>query len=149
MSEKLFIGRKDKADFPEFGLENIDVKTDTGAYSSSIHCHHIVEKEIDGRKVIQFELLDPSHEEYNEKRFTTANYKIKTIKNSFGITEDRYIIETQIILFGKIYPIELSLSERGEMKYPVLLGRKLLNKKFNVNTDKTNLSYKQKIKSSP
>jgi len=144
---KLLIGRKDFADFPEFGLENIAVKTDTGAYSSSIHCHHIEEIEKDGEKAIQFRLLDPNHEEYNEKLFCTKKYTIKTIKNSFGGTEDRYIIATNIILFGNLYPIKLSLSERGEMKYPVLLGRELLNKNFNVDTDRTNLSFKKKQKS--
>ncbi|MGB5394558.1 MAG: RimK/LysX family protein [Lutimonas sp.] len=144
---KLFIGRKDFADFPEFGLENIAVKTDTGAYSSSIHCHHIEEIVKDGEKAIQFRLLDPNHEEYNEKLFCTRKYAIKTIKNSFGGTEDRYIITTNIILFGNFYPIKLSLSERGEMKYPVLLGRELLNKNFNVDTDRTNLSFKKKQKS--
>lgn len=133
-------------DFPEFGLENIAVKTDTGAYSSSIHCHLIEETIIDFKKVIQFRLLDPSHTDYNEKSFYTENYSIKTIKNSFGTAEDRYVIETTIVLFGNEYPIKLSLSERGDMKYPVLLGRELLSKRFNVDTDRTNLSYKQKIK---
>jgi hypothetical protein len=146
MITKIFIGREDMVDFPEFGLENIAVKTDTGAYSSSIHCHLIEETIIDFKKVIQFRLLDPSHSYYNEKSFYTEHYSIKTIKNSFGTAEDRYVIETTIILFGNEYPIKLSLSERGDMKYPVLLGRELLSKRFNVDTDRTNLSYKQKIK---
>ena len=146
MGPKLFIGREDMVDFPEFGLENIAVKTDTGAYSSSIHCHLIEEVIIDFKKVIQFRLLDPSHTDYNEKPFFTEHYSIKTIKNSFGAAEDRYVIETVVILFGIEYPIKLSLSERGDMKYPVLLGRELLSKRFNVNTDRTNLSYKQKMK---
>lgn len=146
MITKIFIGREDMVDFPEFGLENIAVKTDTGAYSSSIHCHLIEETIIDFKKVIQFRLLDPSHTDYNEKSFYTENYSIKTIKNSFGTAEDRYVIETTIVLFGNEYPIKLSLSERGDMKYPVLLGRELLSKRFNVDTDRTNLSYKQKIK---
>jgi len=146
MITKIFIGREDMVDFPEFGLENIAVKTDTGAYSSSIHCHLIEETIIDFKKVIQFRLLDPSHTDYNEKSFYSENYSIKTIKNSFGTAEDRYVIETTIVLFGNEYPIKLSLSERGDMKYPVLLGRELLSKRFNVDTDRTNLSYKQKIK---
>jgi len=146
MITKIFIGREDMVDFPEFGLENIAVKTDKGSYSSSIHCHLIEETIIDFKKVIQFKLLDPSHSDYNEKSFYTEHYSIKTIKNSFGAAEDRYVIETIIILFGNEYPIKLSLSERGDMKYPVLLGRELLSKRFNVDTDRTNLSFKQKIK---
>ena len=141
MKNKILIGRKDVADFPELELENIDVKIDTGAFTSSIHCYHIEELEQNGEKVIQFQLLDPSHEQYNDKVFVFKNFKLKSIKSSTGHAESRYIIKTNITLFGKFYPIELSLSERGEMKYPVLLGRKLLRKNFIVDVSKKNLSY--------
>lgn len=144
MEKKITIGRKDKIDFPELGLEDIDVKVDTGAYTSSIHCHHIEEKEHEGDTFIEFQLLDPSHEQYNNKKFRVKNYVEKEIKNSFGISEKRFIIKTNTRLFGNTYSIELSLSERGEMKFPVLLGRKLLNGNFIVDTAKYNLSFKQK-----
>ena len=39
--EKVIIGRIDRADFPKLGLSDIDIKIDTGAYTSSIHCNHI------------------------------------------------------------------------------------------------------------
>lgn len=38
----IIIGRIDKADFPELNLQNINLKVDTGAYTSTIHCHDIV-----------------------------------------------------------------------------------------------------------
>lgn len=142
MLTRIVIGRKDKADFPELNLNDIDVKVDTGAYTSAIHCHHIEERLKDGKKIIRFELLDPSHEQYDNKEFTTGNYTVKRIKNSFGNSEKRFIIKTIIVLFKRKYPIELSLSERGDMKFPVLLGRKLLNRKFIVDSSKADLSFK-------
>lgn len=141
MKEKIIIGRKDIANFPELGLENIAVKIDTGAYTSSIHCHQIEEIEHEGQPAIRFQLLDPSHEMYNEKVFVFHNFKLKTIKSSIGQSELRYIIKTKISMFGKRFPIELSLSERGDMRYPVLLGRKLLRKRFLVDPAEQNLSY--------
>ncbi|MGB0424358.1 MAG: RimK/LysX family protein, partial [Flavobacteriales bacterium] len=48
------IGRNDKADFPEIDLMNISIKIDTGAYTSSMHCHDIKEIEDDGVKFIEF-----------------------------------------------------------------------------------------------
>lgn len=144
MKSKLIIGRKDKADFPELKIKNIDIKIDTGAYTSSIHCHHIEERVVDNKKVIKFELLDPSYSQYKKKEFITESYSEKRIKNSFGNTEKRFIIKTSIKLFDTDFPIELSLSERGEMKYPVLIGRKLLVGKFIVDPSKYNLSYKMK-----
>lgn len=140
MKEKKIIGRKDFADFPELGIQNIAIKIDTGAYTSSIHCHDIKELEINGIKHIQFQLLDPSHDLYNNKHYTTSNYTLKNIKSSTGHSEKRFIIKTIIQLFNNKYPIQLSLSERGEMKYPVLIGRKLLSGKFIVDPSKYDLS---------
>ncbi len=138
------IGRIDKADFPELELQDIDVKIDTGAYTSSIHSHEIKEVEIDGVKHIEFKLLDPSHPSYKDKILKTKNYKLKRIKSSFGNIEQRFIVKTIIVVFGKEYPIELSLSERSVMKFPILLGRKFLNKKFITNTSLKNISYNLK-----
>lgn len=141
---KIVIGRSDKVDFPELMLKNLSVKTDTGAYTSSIHCHDIQEV-VDGEDTcIEFYLLDPSHPKYVDKKFKTKDYERKVIKSSFGESEERYIIATTVVMFGQEYPIELSLSERSNMKYPVLLGRKFLNKIFVVDTSMKNLSFKQK-----
>lgn len=146
MKERLTLGRKDKADFPELGLENIDIKMDTGAYTSAIHCHQIMIKEVDGKEVLCFTLLDPSHAQYNHKEYTTEKYREKLIKSSFGSSEKRFIIETDIELFGAKFPIELSLSERGEMKFPILIGRKFLMGAFVVDPAKHDLSFKAKQK---
>lgn len=141
---KKTIGRKDKADFPKLGLQNIDVKIDTGAYGSAIHCHQIEEVIHKGEKAIKFKLLDPSHPKYNEKEFIVTDYSSKEVKNSFGQTEKRYVFSTIIRLFGENIAEEFSLTERGEMKYPVLLGRKLLIGRFIVDSEKYNVSYKEK-----
>lgn len=144
--EKRLIGRADKADFPQLMLNNIDVKIDTGAYSGSIHSEHIEEIRVDGKRKIRFRLLDKSHPEYNQRIFEYSNYRQKRVKNSFGVSEKRYVIETLIVLFGEAFLTEFTLSERGEMKYPVLIGRKLLNRNFIVDTAKSNLSFKQKTR---
>ncbi|MDA3879958.1 MAG: RimK/LysX family protein [Prolixibacteraceae bacterium] len=140
MNSKKIIGRKEIAHFPEFGLKNIDVKIDTGAYTSSIHCHQIEEEVFEGKKVLCFKLLDPKHKQYNNKIITSKNYRQKVIRSSTGHASKRYIIKTVIELFGQQYPIDLSLSERDSMKYPVLIGRKLLSGKFIVDTAKINLT---------
>jgi len=138
------IGRIDKADFSELHLEDIDIKVDTGAYTSSIHSHDIKKVVLDGETNIEFKLLDPSYPKYNDIVFKSKNFKEKEIKSSFGTIENRYIINTTIVIFDSEYNIELSLSERSDMKYPVLLGRKFLNKKFIVNTSLKNISFKLK-----
>lgn len=141
---KTTIGRVDKADFPELHLVDIDLKIDSGAYTSSIHCSDINEVEVDGTNFIKFTLLDPEHEFYNNKEFSTKNYASKMVKSSNGISEKRFLIETEIVIFNESFPIHLTLSERKDMTFPILLGRKFLNKKFVIDTAKKDLSFKLK-----
>jgi len=143
---KTIIGRIDKADFPELDLTDIDIKIDSGAYTSSIHCANIEEITIDGVQYIKFVLLDPDHPLYNNKVFSSKNYTTKTVKSSNGLSQERFAVQTEITLFNKTFSINLTLSERTDMKFPILLGRKFLNKKFIIDSSKTNLSYKLKIK---
>lgn len=140
---KRTLGRTDVADFPSLGLAGIAVKVDTGAYTSSIHCHHIRahRRETDGREVLTFKLLDPTHADYDGRAFTFETFRTKRVRSSNGTAERRFMIKSDIRLFGRTYPLELTLTERQEMRYPVLLGRRLLAKRFLVDVDATDLSY--------
>ncbi|SDX04830.1 ATP-dependent zinc protease family protein [Aequorivita viscosa] len=137
---KISIGRIDKADFPQLNLFDIEVKIDTGAYTSSIHCKNV--KVEDGYLKCNF--LDEEHPSYHEKEIIFDEYDVKVVKSSNGQSEPRYRIKTKIILFGKTQDIYLTLSDREEMRFPVLLGRNFLSKKYIVDITKTNLSFKLK-----
>lgn len=132
--EKLTIGRREQVDFPELGLFGIIAKVDTGAYTSALHCHDIREK----HGVLHFKLLDPSHPEYNEQDQKFNEYSQKEIKNSFGKIENRYIIKTFIKIGVKQIKATISLSDREKMRYPVLIGRKLLKNRFIVDVSLLN-----------
>ena len=136
------IGRIDKADFTLLHLHDIEVKIDTGAYTSSIHCKNVTIED----NYLKCVFLDPEHPSYHEKEFKFDKYDVRVVKSSNGKSQARYRILTEIELFGKRYPIFLTLSDREEMKYPVLLGRKFLTKRFVVDITKTNLSHKLKLK---
>jgi hypothetical protein len=143
-SIKSIIGRSDYIDLPDMDLFQLKAKVDTGAYTSAIHYHHaeVVKKE--GKELLHFTLLDPSHPEYNDKSFYFADFETREIKNSFGQSEERFIINAKVEIFGKRYLTEFSLSNRGNLKFPILLGRKLLRKNFIVDVSKKNMSFKQK-----
>lgn len=131
---KLVIGRREKVSFPDLGIINIDAKVDTGAYTSALHCHDIEVKQ----NVLHFKLLDPSHPQFNkQQRFEI--FTEKNIKNSFGDLERRYIIKTRIKIGNKIVKTSISLTDRANMRCPVLIGRKLLRKKFIVDVNETYL----------
>ena len=136
------IGRIELVDLPEWGIEGIEAKIDTGAYSSSLHCHHIEEFDRSGKAFVRFNLLDPEHPAYNEQLFELPIFDKRDVKSSNGVSETRFFVQTGISFFGEIYRIEFSLTDRSEMKYPLLIGRKFLKNKFVVDVSKKNLSQK-------
>lgn len=136
------IGRREHIDFPDWGLSDIEAKIDTGAYTSSLHCHHIKRIEKDGEEVVTFHLLDPSHKIYEDKLFELPIHRKKTVKSSNGSTEERYVVQTNVRIFDVTLTAQFSLTDRSEMRYPVLLGRKLINSRFLVDVSKKYLSTK-------
>jgi len=131
---KQIIGRKESVDFPELGITGIQAKIDTGAYSSTLHCHDIRVKE----KKLCFKVLDPTHPVFSQKEHCFSEFSKKKIKNSFGESEQRYIIKTKIKIAGRVIKSIISLTDRGTMRYPVLIGRKLLRNKFVVDVSLKN-----------
>lgn len=140
-SKKIIIGRTDRADFPKLGLENIAIKIDTGAYTSSIHCSDYVEK--DG--VLHATFLDEQHEQFHGKVLKFDEYKITTVRSSNGEVEQRYKVKANIRLYNKLYEISLTLSNRMKMRYPVLIGRKFLSSKFIVDPELQDVSFLQNL----
>lgn len=133
------IGRVEEISFLKWDIEYLPAKIDTGAYTSSIHCKHIEEK----NGILSFKLLCLKSDKYNGKLIQTTKYEIKNIRSSNGKKQKRYIVSTSAIFFNKKYKIKLSLSDRGKMNYPVLIGRKFLNNKFIVDVSQKNIASKE------
>ncbi|MGM0636217.1 MAG: ATP-dependent zinc protease [Bacteroidota bacterium] len=137
---KKTIGRIDKADFPELELENIPIKIDTGAYTSSIHCENFrIENQI-----LYADFISGNTKKKQLKTVHFEEYNQIQVRSSNGVLQNRYEVKTIIKLFGKKYKISLSLADRNKMKNPVLIGRKFLNKKFIVDTELKDISYNMK-----
>ncbi len=134
------LGRYDRVDLPELGLFNIHAKIDTGAYNCSLHCHSA--KVVDGK--LEFILLDEEHPEFTGLKFSFANFEERNVRNSFGEVERRFVIVTTITIFEEAITTEFSLSDRGSLKFPILIGRKILRNRFLVDVKKKNVSYREK-----
>jgi len=140
MIEKRIIGRREKITLPEWGLKMISAKIDTGAYTSSIHCDYAVEKEENGKMILEFKVLAPGHIKFKDRVIQTDHYTQKKVKNSFGVAEIRYKVNTIVNMFGEEFEAEFTLSDRAKMRNAILIGRKTLKGKFLVDVDQVNLS---------
>jgi hypothetical protein len=142
--EKRIIGRRETVDFPDLGLTSIIAKIDTGAYTTALHCHDIHVREENGQRLLCFKPLDPGHPAFTGKEMCFAEFSEKQIKNSFGEVEHRYIIKTRVRIARKLIKSVISLTDRGNMRYAVLIGRKLLKNRFMVDVSELNLWEKKK-----
>ena len=138
--KKIWVGRSEEINFPELNLNKITAKIDTGAYSTALHCYDVYEMREGKEKILCFKVLDPSFSKYKNEEIHYRQFSRKKIKNSSGENETRYIIKTKIEMGGKTILTDVSLADRGNMKFPVLIGRKLLAKGFLVDVSKTNLT---------
>lgn len=129
MLEKEIIGKKETISLLDLELFNLTAKIDTGAYTSSLHCKNIVVKD-DG--FVYFTPLDDNHEAYKNTTVKFPLFKQKKVKSSNGITELRAYIKTKALFFKKEFPILLSLTDRSDMRHPILIGRKFLKNRFLV-----------------
>jgi len=134
------LGRNDRVDLPQLGLYNIHAKVDTGAYTCCLHCSKA--EVVNGQ--LEFTLLDEEHPEFTGMKFVFKKFTQREIRNSFGEAELRFIIKTQIKIFDRKIRAEFSLSNRGNLKFPVLLGRKILRNRFIIDVTKKDLYYVSK-----
>jgi hypothetical protein len=128
--KKVVIGRDEMISFPELGVGLVDGRVDTGARTSAMHAANIEIFEKDDERWVRFDF-----EEYSglEARL----WKQKYVRSSNGKKQSRYFIKSHVkFVNGKKYPITLSLTDRSKMKFPVLLGRRLLSRRFLVDVGK-------------
>lgn len=123
---KKVIGRVEKISFPNWSIDQLDAKVDTGAYTSSLHCHKIEVVSKGEDQYVQFSLFDPEHPSYREQILESKLVKIRKVKSSNGVVQKRYTIKEPALFCGKKRMIELTLTDRRAMKYDLLLGRKFL-----------------------
>lgn len=123
------IGRKTIIQLPLLGGANVRAKIDTGAFRTAVHCESWSLTEAEGKQVLQVTI---QWEEGKPVVLHFDKFQKRTIKNSFGQTEERYCVRTLILIHKKKIQSEISFTNRSGMRYPVLLGRKTIGKKFLV-----------------
>jgi hypothetical protein len=141
---KRIVGRRELVDFPQFQLRGVEAKVDTGAFTSAIHCSDIhVGTLPDGRPLLRVLLLDDEHPAFHGQPLQFEEFSLRDIRSSNGEVQERYVIQAVIRLFGEDFNTEFSLSDRSDMKYPVLIGRQVLRRaRLVVDVARRNLSYK-------
>ena len=135
--EKRVIGWKENAALPDLNVKNVIAKIDTGANLASIDAADIKIVTRDKVKYVKFKVMKRN----NTVRKTSAPLEgYKRIKSSNGDVEKRPYIKTTLLMDGISKKIELTLTDRGPMDYTMLIGRKALGKRWDVNPSISSLT---------
>ena len=124
------VGWREQVSLPELSLTNIPAKIDTGARTSSLHAHVIEEFERDGERYVRF-CVDWDGERHECE---AIHVDIRGITSSNGETQTRYVIKTPIRIGDTEFRTEISLADRSDMKFPILVGRTALRRHFVVDS---------------
>ena len=135
----ILIGWQERVDLPLLGLTNLKAKIDTGARTSALHATDIVEFENDGAPWVRF------HTRFDDDaRDTDVECPIhdrRHITNTSGVPDDRIIIRTKFRIANRLWKIDLSLTERTEMRFRMIVGRSALRRhNILVHPDKRNMT---------
>lgn len=124
------VGWRELVDLPGIALHGVPAKIDTGARTSSLHASVIEQFERDGKPFLRFAVDwdDLAHEgeavQVDERGVTSSN----------GQTERRFVIKTPLRIGDVEFRAEFSLTDRSDMKFPMLIGRTALRRRFLVDS---------------
>lgn len=98
-------------------------RIDTGATSTSLHATNVTRFERDGERWVRFEIDNPRDQEI----ITLERPLVRRIRVKREEQDDRRLVVVLTLELGKITRhVEVSLTDRSEMEFPVLIGRNFL-----------------------
>ena len=126
------VGWRELTHLPELGLHSVPAKIDTGARTSSLHGTVLEEFERDGEKYVRF-AVDFSRQHVRQV-CEAVHVDIRGITSSNGETQSRYVIKTPLKIGDVEFRAEISLADRSDMRFPMLIGRSSLRRRFVVDS---------------
>ncbi|MDP2643575.1 MAG: ATP-dependent zinc protease [Desulfobacterales bacterium] len=137
---KAIIGWREWVALPDLKIPAIKAKIDTGARTSALHAFDIEVFKVKNRKKVRFG-IHPMQKNTSIVCYCEADVKEqRMVKDSGGHSEQRYIIHTTLSWANKLWPIEVNLTRRDNMKFRILLGRSALQGRFLIDLDRSYLA---------
>jgi hypothetical protein len=140
------IGWREWVSLPELDIPRIKAKIDTGARTSALHAFALELMIVDGKHKIKFDIHPMQHDTTLTKTCIADVVDKRLVTDSGGHSEERYVILTPITLAGRTWPVEITLTERENMLFRMLLGRSALRRRFIINPARSFITTKALIK---
>lgn len=124
------VGWRELVSLPDLGLAGIPAKIDTGARTSSLHAHVLEDFLRDGERLVRFAV-----DWGGERHFCEAiHVDVRGITSSNGDQQTRFVIKTPLTIGNLTFRAEISLADRSQMQFPMLIGRTALRRRMVVDS---------------
>ena len=126
------VGWREWVALPGLGIKAVKVKVDTGARTSALHAFNVRPFRKDGRDWVRFDLHPLQRNDVAIKACEAEAVDYRWVTNSGGGREKRFVIVTELRLGAKSWPIEMTLTDRDQMGFRMLLGRTAMEGRLTV-----------------
>ncbi len=146
-SESLpIVGWREWVSLPDLGINRIKAKVDTGARSSSLHAFDIEEFQREDKPWVRFKVQPVQRK---DDRVVIAEARVlehRSVRSSSGESSTRPVILTNVVLLKMKIEVELTLANRDEMGFRMLLGREAVRGRFLVDSGRSYYGGRRKLK---
>jgi len=116
-------GWREWVGLPALGLPLIKAKVDTGARTSTLHAFYVEVFRRGGQDLVRFGVHPLRGRTGVEVHCVAPLLDRRVVSDSGGHREPRYVIRTPLEVAGRVWPIEVTLTNREDMLFRMLLGR--------------------------
>ncbi|ANS79488.1 hypothetical protein SGUI_2092 [Serinicoccus hydrothermalis] len=126
ITEQTVVGWREWVQIPQVDVPWIKAKIDTGAKTSAIHAFDLRSFDRDGRDWVSFAVHPWQATAQDEVAVELPVHDSRSVRSSSGHEEQRYVVRLPVVLGGREVPVELTLTDRDEMGFRMLIGREAL-----------------------
>ncbi len=132
MKEKMIVGWRETLSLPGLGIDKINAKIDTGARTSCLHAFKVESFTKEEALWVRFWIHPLQH---NVDKVTVCEAEVvdeRTVRDSGGHEETRFVIKSDLSLGGETWSAEITLTNRENMAFRMLLGRTAMHHRIVV-----------------
>ncbi|HWK76232.1 MULTISPECIES: RimK/LysX family protein [unclassified Microbacterium] len=125
-------GWREWVSLPDAGVDWIKAKIDTGARTSSLHAFDVVEFDREDEAWVRFRVNPWQDTDADATIVECPVHDRREVRSSSGHTQQRLVVLLAIRLVDQLVVSEVTLSNRDEMGFRMLIGREALRRGFIV-----------------
>ena len=131
MADMMTLGWRERLALPQFGIAMLKAKLDTGARSSSLHVDALETFARDGDTWLRF-MVGLGRRSARQVQCEARALDRRVVADTGGGRSERWFIRTEVMLAGERFEVDMNLTDRRHMLFPMLLGRTALMGRFTV-----------------